>query len=145
VDKILQKKKNPTFLVFPYTFLSFSLYIKFHCVNIPREADIGMAENNALLVDTSGMITINECTQLPPMVNSKGLWNYIHYGTIPYTLPVIQLQMVLIFAITQASHYVLKRYGVPKLTSQLFVSALFHFLSSLFLLFAHIYIYFINF
>jgi hypothetical protein len=79
----------------------------------------------------SGMITVTECIDLPPLVHSQGIWTYIHSGTVQSTLPLLQLQMVLIFTLTQASHYILKRYGVPKFTTQLLVRALFNFLASL--------------
>lgn len=80
----------------------------------------GNPYNNA----SGTIITINECIGLPPKINSGGLWSYIGSGTVPYTLPLLQLQMVFIFTITQASDYVLKRYGVTQLTTQLIVRAL---------------------
>jgi hypothetical protein len=58
------------------------------------------------------------------MINSQGLWNYIRSGTMAFSLPLLELQMVLIFILTQAFHYALKRYGVTKLTTQLLVRAL---------------------
>jgi hypothetical protein len=76
----------------------------------------------------SSLINITECIELPPMVNSEGLWNYIPFGTVSCTLPLLLLQMVVIFILTQASHYILKRYGVPKFTTQLLVRALFNIL-----------------
>ncbi|XP_062175983.1 cation/H(+) antiporter 4-like [Alnus glutinosa] len=49
------------------------------------------------------------------------MWNYIHLQNIPFAVPLLELQMILIFTLTQVSHYVLKRYGVPKFTTQLLV------------------------
>ncbi|XP_059429298.1 cation/H(+) antiporter 4-like [Corylus avellana] len=74
-----------------------------------------------LYANTSGMNTIVECTEIPSTFHSTGMWNYIHHGIVPYMLPLLQLQMVLIFILFQCSHYVLKRYGIPKFTTQLIV------------------------
>ncbi|XP_059429301.1 cation/H(+) antiporter 3-like [Corylus avellana] len=71
--------------------------------------------------NASNTMIIQECTGLPSMVHSEGMWRYIRYGVVPYTLPLLQLQMVLIFTFTQASYYILKRYGIPKFTTQLIV------------------------
>jgi hypothetical protein len=89
-----------------------------------REALSLSTKNIALFVNTSGMISIIECTELPPMVNSQGLWSYICSGTVPFLLPLLQLQLILIFTITKASQYFLKCYGVPKFTTQLLVRAI---------------------
>ncbi|KAG6629014.1 hypothetical protein CIPAW_14G053700 [Carya illinoinensis] len=63
--------------------------------------------------------TIKECIRLPSEIHSTGFWNYFRSGTIPSTLPLLELQMVLIFAITRFTHSILKPYGVPEFTSQL--------------------------
>lgn len=73
--------------------------------------------------NASRMISIIECYQFPPMINSQGMWNYIHLRNIPFAVPLLEVQMILIFILIQASHYVLKRYGVPKFTTQLVVRA----------------------
>jgi hypothetical protein len=101
-------------------------------VKIVREADTGMAgeapsqttDHIAIFVNASGIISITECIELPPMVNSKGMWSYIHFRIMPFSLPLLQLQMVLIFTLTKASHYILKRHGVPMFTTQLLVRAI---------------------
>jgi hypothetical protein len=80
-------------------------------------------------VNEDRTISIIECFPLPPRINSQGMWNYIHLRNIPFGVPLLELQMILIFTLTQVSHYVLKRYGVPKFTTQLLVRALFYFLS----------------
>jgi branched-subunit amino acid transport protein AzlD len=81
----------------------------------------------------SNTMIMKECVWLPPMVDSTGMWSYIHnYGSVPYTLPLLQLQMVIVFIFTQASYYILKRYGIPKFTTQLIVCALFRFLPLLY-------------
>ncbi|GLT53240.1 hypothetical protein SLA2020_265260 [Shorea laevis] len=84
-----------------------------------KDPSIGI--NTTLFFNANGMITIEECIDLPLVVHSQGLWNYIHMGTLPFPLPLIQLQMVLIFTLTQVFHYILKRYGLPKFTTQLLV------------------------
>jgi len=85
-------------------------------------------DNNVTLFSQNHSITIKDCTELPSMVHSPGMWNYFRYGTVSYSLPLLQLQMILIFAMTQLAHYILKRYGVPKFTSQFIVCVLFYFL-----------------
>ncbi|KAG2672965.1 hypothetical protein I3760_13G067000 [Carya illinoinensis] len=64
------------------------------------------------------MITIIECVELPYRVHSPGLWNWLHSGNT-FSLPQLELQMMIIFAITHASDCILKPYGVPQFTSQL--------------------------
>jgi hypothetical protein len=88
-------------------------------------------DNIGFVSDTKAMVTINECTELPAPIHSNGLWNTIQSGAMPYALPLLELQMVFIFAITQASHHLLKRFGIPRFTTQLLVRALdpFHFVS----------------
>ena len=105
--------------------LLISLSINFVCEKIER----GMAEKALpvggiiTFVNTSGSISIIECTQLPGPIDSSGLWNYIGSGTWPFTLPMLQLQMALIFTFNQAAHYVLKPYGIPKFATQVLVRA----------------------
>jgi hypothetical protein len=114
-----------------------SLYISFFISNPsiqkPREADTGMAgkaagASNVTFFYEPHKITIQECTELPCMVHSPGLWNYYRSGTVGYSLPLLQLQMALIFFMNQLIHYGVKRYGVPKFTSQIIVCVpfLFH-------------------
>ncbi|XP_059429344.1 cation/H(+) antiporter 4-like [Corylus avellana] len=67
------------------------------------------------------MVTINDCTELPGPIHSNGLWNTIQAGAMPYALPLLELQMVFIFAIVQAAHHLLKRFGIPRFTTQLLV------------------------
>jgi hypothetical protein len=134
------EERTPTSVLFA------SLYIS--CVKIVREADTSMAKEaqsisigSVSYVNGSSFIIITECIELPPMINSEGLWNYIPSGTVSCTLPLLLLQMVVIFILTQASHYILKRYGVPKFTTQLLVRALFNILP-LFLFFFFFFFFF---
>ncbi|XP_059436556.1 cation/H(+) antiporter 4-like [Corylus avellana] len=78
-------------------------------------------EGTITYVNTSSGSSIIDCTQLPGPIDSFGLWNYIGSGSLPFTLPLLQLQMVIIFTLNQAAHYVLKRHGLPKFTTQLLV------------------------
>jgi hypothetical protein len=154
VDKNILQKKKPhlhglSLYISLSLSLSLSLSIKFLCVKITRETDTGTIGYKSLFVNTSSMdldFPMDECIELPTMDNSQGLWNYIISGPVKFLpLQIIQLEMVVIFGITQASHYVLKRFGIPRFTTQLLVCALFHFLiSGLFILFARIYIYLIR-
>ncbi|XP_042954506.1 cation/H(+) antiporter 4-like [Carya illinoinensis] len=66
----------------------------------------------------SSMITISECVEVPYKVHSPGLWNWFHSGNM-FSIPQLELQMMIIFAITHASHYILRPYGVPQFTSQI--------------------------
>jgi hypothetical protein len=76
-----------------------------------------------LYVNGSGMIDTIECSEFPSMIHSQGLWRYINSGTVPFSVPLLELQMVLIFSVTQASQYILKRHGVTNFTTQLLVCA----------------------
>ncbi|KAK9279114.1 hypothetical protein L1049_012789 [Liquidambar formosana] len=57
------------------------------------------------------------CLRLPPEVNSKGVWG--KSSPLKYSLPLLQLQLLLIYVVTQAVHFVLKRLGQPKIVSQI--------------------------
>ncbi|KAG7949635.1 hypothetical protein I3843_13G072600 [Carya illinoinensis] len=66
------------------------------------------------------IITVTECVHLPGRIHSAGLWNYFHSGkSFSFSLPLFEIQMIVIFVITQAFHYILKRHGMPPFTSQL--------------------------
>ncbi|EEF38951.1 monovalent cation:proton antiporter, putative [Ricinus communis] len=61
------------------------------------------------------------CTKLPPNINSNGIWENINSpnSVLTYSLPLLQLQIIMIFFITQACHFVLKHFGFPIIISQL--------------------------
>ncbi|WJX59242.1 hypothetical protein P8452_44591 [Trifolium repens] len=66
-------------------------------------------------------LVINVCADLPPKVVSDGIWANHDEGVKPMksTLPLLELQILTIFAITQCFHLVLKRLGVPYFVSQI--------------------------
>ncbi|KAK2377578.1 cation/H antiporter [Trifolium repens] len=66
-------------------------------------------------------LVINVCVDLPPKVVSDGIWANHNQGVKPMksTLPLLELQILTIFAITQCFHLVLKRLGVPYFVSQI--------------------------
>jgi hypothetical protein len=68
-------------------------------------------------------LVVNVCADLPPKVVSDGIWANHDQGVKPMksTLPLLELQILTIFAITQCFHLVLKRLGVPYFVSQIMV------------------------
>lgn len=60
---------------------------------------------------------------MPPKIASDGLWGDQSYGALPKrsTLPLLEVQIFLIFIITQCFHTVLKRLGFPYFVSQMMV------------------------
>ncbi|KAG6678160.1 hypothetical protein I3843_14G064400 [Carya illinoinensis] len=72
------------------------------------------------LLHTNITIIIKECAQFPYQVNSPGMWQNFRSGTMStFSLPTLEMQLVLIFAITQASYRIFKPMGVPPFASQL--------------------------
>lgn len=72
------------------------------------------------------------CMPVPPYVNSNGIWQFIgKAGNHPWdaSLPRLELQIIVAFAVTHACHFVLKRFGIPMIASQITVCALQQFLS----------------
>ncbi|KAF5446831.1 hypothetical protein F2P56_032430 [Juglans regia] len=65
------------------------------------------------------IITVTECVHLPGRIHSAGMWNYFHSGRFLFSLPQFEIQMIVVFLITQAFHYMFKRQGMPPFTSQL--------------------------
>lgn len=62
------------------------------------------------------------CGLVPPQVNSFGIWRLRYDGELkPYAIPVLELQMAVIFFITQAFQFLLMPFRLPKFTSQLLV------------------------
>ncbi|KAM0995844.1 hypothetical protein ACFX13_005984 [Malus domestica] len=70
---------------------------------------------------TSSETRVTECTEFPPNVHSPGLYsgNYTDRDHQMYTLPNLEIQMVLIFIITQAFYYVFRYFGVPRFSCQI--------------------------
>ncbi|XP_050215390.1 cation/H(+) antiporter 4-like [Mercurialis annua] len=60
------------------------------------------------------------CTYLPPNISSDGIWEHLNFQSVfTYSLPLFQLQIIMIFLVTQSIHLVLKLVGVPVIISQL--------------------------
>ncbi|CAJ1971228.1 unnamed protein product [Sphenostylis stenocarpa] len=58
---------------------------------------------------------------MPPKIVSDGIWGNTNYGALPEkaTLPLLELQILAIFIITQCFHLVFKRLGIPYFVSQM--------------------------
>ncbi|KAA8542522.1 hypothetical protein F0562_023674 [Nyssa sinensis] len=57
------------------------------------------------------------CVKFPPKIHSVGFWD--KRNPLSYSLPTLELQMVIIFALTRLFHFPLKKLGFPKLFSQI--------------------------
>ncbi|OMP05300.1 Cation/H+ exchanger [Corchorus olitorius] len=70
-----------------------------------------------------GNDTIKVCVTFPPKINSAGIWENITSPSVilNYTLPLLELQMLLAFFITHLIHFFLNRLGlgIPILASQI--------------------------
>lgn len=68
-------------------------------------------------------LVVDVCMDMPPKIVSDGIWANRDHGVKPMksTLPLLELQILTIFAITQCFHLVLKRLGVPYFVSQIMV------------------------
>lgn len=90
--------------------------------------------SNSIVNSTGSYQEKQACFVLPPKINSLGLATYFaggkDYDMLGYSMPNIQLQLTVIFFITQAFHFVLKRIRFPAIISQILVnSMIFSFLS----------------
>ncbi|KAL6124180.1 hypothetical protein ACLB2K_076695 [Fragaria x ananassa] len=61
------------------------------------------------------------CIDLPPNVHSQGIIAGLNKNGpgMNFSLPVLETQIILIFAVTQAFHLILKKFGIPKFTSEI--------------------------
>ncbi|CDP17496.1 unnamed protein product [Coffea canephora] len=60
------------------------------------------------------------CVRDPPKVNSNGFfYHYKRSNPFIYSLPILELQILLIFMLTHLLHYALKRLGIPKIVSEI--------------------------
>ncbi|OMP07454.1 Cation/H+ exchanger [Corchorus olitorius] len=61
------------------------------------------------------------CFPFPPKINSAGIWENITSPSVilKYPLPILELQMLLVFVVTQVVHFFLNRLGIPILASQI--------------------------
>ncbi|XP_062074928.1 cation/H(+) antiporter 4-like [Humulus lupulus] len=70
----------------------------------------------------SNNIPFNTCIELPPQVNSQGFWKKQKPdsdGLLKNSLPELELQMVMVFCLSHTFHFVFKRFGIPKLSSDI--------------------------
>ncbi|KAK7315154.1 hypothetical protein VNO77_33687 [Canavalia gladiata] len=85
-----------------------------------EQEDNGCIEHKAKNMSTEGNRTIfydRSCTYLPPRVNSEKPWCTTKGALPENALPMLQMQMCLIFFATLFFHSFLGRLGVPKFTS----------------------------
>ncbi|KAL6204331.1 hypothetical protein ACLB2K_021599 [Fragaria x ananassa] len=68
---------------------------------------------------------LSMCIQLPPAVHSKGIKPTQEFAGLVFSLPMLELQMAVIFITTQVFHLFLKRFHISKFTSHLFTGMLF--------------------
>ncbi|KAL5569795.1 hypothetical protein UlMin_026370 [Ulmus minor] len=81
-----------------------------------------MAENSSIQNITGKLDT---CVEIPPLVNSHGFWSTVkNDGFVKNSLPDLELHMAVVFCISQALHFVLKRLGLPKLASEILTGLL---------------------
>ncbi|KAH8481952.1 hypothetical protein H0E87_029417 [Populus deltoides] len=71
---------------------------------------------------TTGGVHLNKtqtkkCTSIPPNVNSNGWLQNEH--SLTASLPILELHMFAIFLISHGCHFILKRYGIHILVSQI--------------------------
>ena len=68
-------------------------------------------------------IYYNVSIDMPSKIVSDGIWGNKNYGALlsRSTMPVLELQILTIFVITQCFHFVLRRLGFPYFVSQMMV------------------------
>jgi len=66
----------------------------------------------------------NVCIDAPPPIVSNGLWGGHENGRTPmkFFFPMFELQLVIIFALTQICSFLLKPWRLPQFLSQMIVS-----------------------
>ncbi|PQM41060.1 hypothetical protein Pyn_02002 [Prunus yedoensis var. nudiflora] len=74
-----------------------------------------MASGNLTLT----LKNMTQCVEFPPHIHSAGIFSYKTSAGLPYTLPNLEMQMVLIFCMTQAFYFVLRYFGVPRFSTQI--------------------------
>ncbi|KAF5744763.1 putative monovalent cation:proton antiporter [Tripterygium wilfordii] len=60
-----------------------------------------------------------KCITIPPVIYSAGLYEDDPADILIHPLPLLELQLIVIFTITVLIHFVLKRVGIPVFVSQL--------------------------
>jgi len=69
-----------------------------------------------------GFEAYNVCVHHPMKIISDGIWTQ-HGSALPtqYSYTMLELQIVIIFVVTQGFHFILSRLGVPYFVSQVMV------------------------
>ncbi|XP_039034277.1 cation/H(+) antiporter 4-like [Hibiscus syriacus] len=67
-----------------------------------------------------GNETLEICIFLPPKVNSAGVWEDTPSTILTYSVPLLELQILLIFLFTHLVHAIFKPLGVTYFASQMF-------------------------
>ncbi|XP_022732135.1 LOW QUALITY PROTEIN: cation/H(+) antiporter 12-like [Durio zibethinus] len=77
--------------------------------------------NGAPAHDSHGNETVTFCIVLPPKVNSTGVWENTSSQSVilNYSLPLLELQMLLIFLVTHVIYSFLEPLGIPLFASQM--------------------------
>ncbi|KAK7318952.1 hypothetical protein RJT34_03661 [Clitoria ternatea] len=70
-------------------------------------------------VNLTNNFTYNVCTWTPPIIVSDGIWGGHARAPMKSSLPLFELQILLIFAVTQICHFFLKIFNFPPFVSQL--------------------------
>lgn len=74
----------------------------------------------------NGTVEYTICPYLPPRVNSDGVWKFLrdrNNNPLDYGLSRLNLELITVFLVTEACHFMLKRIGMTKLVSQILVSS----------------------
>ncbi|GMJ00813.1 ARABIDOPSIS THALIANA CATION/H+ EXCHANGER 3, cation/H+ exchanger 3 [Hibiscus trionum] len=67
-----------------------------------------------------GNDTIEVCVSFPGKVNSAGVWEDTPSAILSYSLPLLELQMILIFLVSHIVHVIFKPIGLTFFASQMF-------------------------
>lgn len=118
-----------------YIFLSTEFWFSYPSSFIPLTEKLALwtKMNTIINVNQSLFLTIdkfnetfyNVCYASPPTIVSDGLWVQIDYRKpMKASLPLLELQMLIIFCITQFFHFFLKHLDFPLFVPQVIVSTL---------------------
>ncbi|PRQ34681.1 putative cation/H+ exchanger [Rosa chinensis] len=69
-------------------------------------------------------VTNVQCIQLPPNVHSEGIKGKKDRWGLGFSLPMLEMQMAIIFIITQVLHLIMKKFHISKFNSQLLAGIL---------------------
>ncbi|KAK7400094.1 hypothetical protein VNO78_11294 [Psophocarpus tetragonolobus] len=83
--------------------------------------NINANETLLLSIERINFFTYNVCIAAPPNIVSDGLWGDQLNSRIPMksSLPLFELQLLIIFAVTQICRYILKSFDLPQFIPQM--------------------------